>query len=151
MYRYLLFLFLASCAQGVYQDPEILHYANIVREEAELRNTILVIEDIYMEITEEERGDIIAYCKTTVDITGVTKKINVYKRHWLELSDTSKESVILHELGHCALNRDHDDRTMNVVYKNRNRQFPITVMNTYGVVDDYFNYIREYYYNEFLK
>lgn len=151
MFRYFLFILLASCSKDIYQDPELFYYASIVKEEAELRNKLFVIEDIYMEIIEEERGDVIAYCRVTADITGVTKKINVYKRHWLELSDLSKESVMMHELGHCTLNREHDDRSVTVLYKKKERQFPFTVMNTYGVIDEYFNYDRTYYYNEFLK
>lgn len=38
-----------------------------------------------------------------------TNLIEINKTQWVKLSDSKKTSLIFHELGHCVLNRDHDN------------------------------------------
>lgn len=41
-----------------------------------------------------------------------TKEIIIEKDWWEDRGETSREMMIYHELGHCRLDRDHDDETI---------------------------------------
>ena len=38
------------------------------------------------------------------------RRITVDRQHWQRISDLEREYIIFHELGHCYLEREHDDR-----------------------------------------
>lgn len=42
--------------------------------------------------------------------------IEVRTRHWDTLSDTQKEIVVFHELGHCLLGRVHNESKQSIMY-----------------------------------
>lgn len=45
------------------------------------------------------------------------REIIVRKEWWDYASDSDKESIIFHELGHCRLNREHDDGDVEIAGK----------------------------------
>ena len=57
-----------------------------------------------------------------------THLITLSESYWMTASDTEREALMFHELGHCVLGRRHDDGGMPVsggaIYK--------SIMNTYG-------------------
>lgn len=53
---------------------------------------------------DNEGGTILAYCYYS------TNNIVVNPKSWVTLSAHAKEILIFHELGHCVLGREHDDR-----------------------------------------
>jgi hypothetical protein len=58
-----------------------------------------------------EKEDVIAYC---YNYNNVKKNyIEVDPEAYESLSDAEKEEVIYHELGHCVLNRRHDETIYN--------------------------------------
>ena len=42
------------------------------------------------------------------------REITINKKYWDNYSDKQREQLIFHELGHCALNRDHNDATITM-------------------------------------
>jgi len=40
------------------------------------------------------------------------REITINKKYWDNYSDKQREQLIFHELGHCALNREHNDDTI---------------------------------------
>lgn len=42
------------------------------------------------------------------------KNIEIDPTHWPEVLDVEKEELILHELGHCILDRDHDQSMLSI-------------------------------------
>jgi hypothetical protein len=57
-----------------------------------------------------------------------TKQVLINKAYWVNASDSEREALIFHELGHCILGRNHEDGTTPIsgglLYK--------SLMNTYG-------------------
>lgn len=43
-----------------------------------------------------------------------TTEVIIKESWWVSASQSLKESLLFHELGHCALGRDHDDETIKV-------------------------------------
>lgn len=41
------------------------------------------------------------------------KEIRIDPDYWITLENSTRESLIFHELGHCVLNRDHDTEMMD--------------------------------------
>lgn len=74
------------------------------------------------------------------------RDIDVNEKAWKETGDLGKEQLIFHELGHCILNREHDD-TLTTVGSYRSAKK--SIMNAY-VFGDTFVYRdnKDYYYTE---
>lgn len=94
---------------------------------------------------EEEAS--IGICRTYFNkvLDKTYKEIFIRREYWEEASDNSRESLMLHELGHCVLNRHHtEERIERDGYK-----IPISVMNPFNI-GGYFYYEpnREYYFEE---
>lgn len=66
------------------------------------------------------------------------------KRWWKYATNYDKESTVLHELGHCFLQREHRDETLTL----NGDDIPLSIMNSYAPQG--FNYLlyREYYIEE---
>jgi len=58
-------------------------------------------------------------------------EIKVSESYWLTASDSAREELLFHELGHCLLNRAHDDGTMSL---GNGRNIYKSIMNTYGSI-----------------
>lgn len=67
------------------------------------------------------------------------RRIEIEKNYWKYASESMRESLIYHELGHCYLNRDHFD-----VQRGR---VPVSLMNTVLVEARHFDSFR----NEYLE
>lgn len=81
------------------------------------------------------------------------KAIRIDPTWWSYQTETSKQSAIYHELGHCVLNRDHkSDRTYRFgswTPEGGNNTVYVSVMNMYSLVDGiYYPENRQAYMNE---
>lgn len=66
---------------------------------------------------------------------------------WKVYGEFSREIVIFHELGHCILHREHDDRTI----ERNGETIPISIMNAHVLdVNDYL-LNRDYYLQELFQ
>jgi hypothetical protein len=78
-----------------------------------------------------------------------TRDIEVSEKHWSGMSPSLKEALILHELGHCVLNRGHikwEDK-INAPYNN----CPNSVMDPNSVPDWCYEQNRRHYLEEISR
>lgn len=76
--------------------------------------------------------------------------VYVDRSRWLSMNDLSKEALILHELGHCLLDRSHtserfpaDDRNMPGL--------PVSLMYPYATAGSRYQKYKDYYLNELFS
>lgn len=74
-----------------------------------------------------------------------SKVIKLDRRYWNESSKSSKEILIFHELGHCELNRDHDDDFIKIKSGSKEVFMSKTIMNSYIIDEDKYKENRSYY------
>lgn len=135
------------------QEPGILKYAKVVSNEAEDRGVYLDFSEIGMEFSVLMSNTTLGYCReiTVSYLAGYDvrkyNKIFINETLWSISTDTEKEQLLAHELGHCVLGRDHDDdiieREGELIHK--------SVMSTYSFSDNVFKRHREYYFDELFK
>ncbi len=76
------------------------------------------------------------------------RKIEINKLYWDKASDTEKEMLIFHELGHCELHRDHNK---SFILDNNNNEIPESLMYPKMFNPNiYLNY-RDYYIMELFN
>jgi len=71
-------------------------------------------------------------------------RIAINQSEWRALSESAREQLIFHELGHCALSRAHDDS----IVQNGPRQIPRSIMASTAITDAVYKNFRDYYYSE---
>jgi len=82
-------------------------------------------------------------------VTDGYRDIDVNEKAWKEAGVLGREQIIFHELGHCVLNRGHDDTLTTVgSYKSAKK----SIMNA-SVFGDSFVYRdnKDYYYTELFR
>jgi hypothetical protein len=69
---------------------------------------------------------------------------------WQHLTETRRELLLLHELGHCLLGRLHRDEQIEMAVPNTGRtsRIPASVMNTYNISATLFHELQNYYLKE---
>jgi hypothetical protein len=105
---------ITSCTNkvdGVILDEEIAPYFEIFEQEAAIRgvifnNEVEQIEGYLQNITD---GGVIGACRRN-DGDGINRSVFFDKPYWSTATSLEKEYVVFHELGHCFLELDHDDR-----------------------------------------
>lgn len=145
-------LFLAACAQpnnqnppqAVTQDETLLSIAQNVYENLhELGSNPRPLSTISFAIESNSNTTQLAVCYRWANgdakIAFKPETLMNYTRHEVE-------GIMLHELGHCALNLEHDDR-MIAAPNDPGYSMPATIMNTYFYKYWWNNY-TDYYYQE---
>lgn len=101
------FLFLAvGCGDGLTthnQLPELAPYFEAFVAEAEVRG--IGVPAINIEFTDDKN----APAGKCVWSPFVTSTIKINQNTWSHLTEVAREMIMFHELGHCALGRDHVD------------------------------------------
>jgi len=105
---------ISSCANkvdGVRLDAELEPYFIIFEEEAAERGIVFdnSVEQIEGYIQNIADGGVIGACRRN-DGEGVNRSVFFDKPYWETATQLEKEYVVFHELGHCFLLLDHDDR-----------------------------------------
>ena len=112
---FILVLFLApSCAHkvdGVRIHEELEPYYVIFEEEAAKRGVVFdnEVEQIEGYLQNIVENGVIGACRRN-DGPDRPRSIFVDKAYWATATWLEKEYVVFHELGHCFLGLDHDDR-----------------------------------------
>ncbi len=114
LYLFLIACFVSSCAHkvdGVRLNEELEPYFIIFEEEAAKRgvvfdNEVEQIEGYLQNIADE---GVIGACRRN-DGEGKNRSVFFDKPYWATATRLEKEYVVFHELGHCFLHLDHDDR-----------------------------------------
>jgi hypothetical protein len=133
----------------VVAPEEIMPYVEKFIEEGEARGhsirTIKVRIQFVDDLDEGEAG----HCKVVgvgivLVAARVYKKIKIDRESFEAASAIQKEIVIFHELGHCALNRAHDDDLLD-------SGAPKSMMTSGGSIYGYYQTNREYYLDELFE
>lgn len=94
-------------------DAELLEYIEVFEREAERRGMEINVEalDVTAHVMNIQESNVLGQCYTYSDDS---RQIIIDQDSWEELDELEKEFLIMHELGHCVLNRGHaDDRDNN--------------------------------------
>lgn len=67
--------------------------------------------------------------------------IVIDQTYWNSADEGARKSLLLHELGHCVLNRTHDAKLTNA-------GVPESLMNPYTIPSNVFDYNENYYWQE---
>lgn len=73
--------------------------------------------------------------------------ININTRAWDAAEPMEREAILFHELGHCALNRAHDDSLVSLA----GRTAPASLMNSFVVDSGTYQAHRDYYLRELFR
>lgn len=101
---FLLLGFLVSC--GVPQkntDTEFNEYISRFTKQTELHIDVPI-----------NFSNLEGYVGACITYSDNRKEIEIDQEFWQRAEDLAREQLIFHELGHCVLNRDHDDTLVRV-------------------------------------
>lgn len=107
----ILSLSLTGCKKDIIEtDQALLPYFDLFALEAEKRGITVDyelerIEGLLQDIRDES---VLGQCFRNAE---KPKKVIIDQEYWDEADEFSKQFLIFHELGHCFLNREHDDRS----------------------------------------
>lgn len=109
-----LLFFNAACGQP--ESPEITKKQSYIEPEFEYFVSIFELEqnvnvDIEMKFAKLEYPSVgMCYYHQYQDGTREFVNIEIDPDYWQSTSETRKEVLLFHELGHCVLGRDHDEQ-----------------------------------------
>lgn len=111
------------------------YVARFVSLSQKTRNPV-TISDLSVVFSDKLDTYILGQCLRQTNRTPI---IMINSKLWPTLSQPSKEMLIFHELGHCRLNRDHDD---SLVISQDQYSVHKSIMSTYAL--EGFFYARNY-------
>lgn len=131
-------LFLVACEKPPYQEPELKQMANKVLYEGAKRGKYYSVDWIGFKYA-NLGGGTVGLCRKS------SSKRTIYVDHsfWL-YKEEYREQLIAHELGHCLLDKGHDDSVMYQV-------IPKTLMHTYVINASVYKYYRTYYFDQLFN
>lgn len=144
----LMFFILTSCnynkeegntVVSLLESEEFNVFKQLFEDEAYLRNINLSTSSIKIGFTDSSHFQEItksgvAYCQRD------TKQIVVNKDSWDNYSEIKKEIVIFHELGHCLLDKDHDNH--------EHKGEKLSIMHERILNPSFYDEYREHYLDE---
>ncbi len=139
--KYLSFLLLfivSACGREPYVDPELFQYAKNFEKEIgySTANITMIFRDL----------DMPTIGRCTIDLSS-NNLIEIDSNFWMISDFDEKEQLMYHELGHCAMYLDHDDRKITHQYM----EMPGSIMNSYFFGDFPFYKQHKTQYKEALK
>lgn len=102
------------------------------------------VTNLSMSFTNFYSLSIIGICESYESflLSSGTKSIKIDKKFWDESSETVKEILIFHELGHCVLDRDH---LSDVMFTKDKKLIFTSIMNPYIINEADYNENKAYY------
>ncbi len=90
-------------------DPDLWSYYEEFEAEADKRGLSYDLNNLNIsgEIQEIHQSGVAGSCQYG---SAINNHVTIDKTFWNRASDFTKEMVVFHELGHCALLRGHDER-----------------------------------------
>lgn len=135
----IVFLFvLSACGVTPYHDPELLPYLEKFRSEMNLKSDYV---SLYFGELEKPT---IGRCRLGIFPNSY---ITIDKNFWETASESGKEQLMYHELGHCVLMLGHDDELIEY----QGFQIPASIMNSYFFGDAWFYSALKDEYKDALK
>lgn len=115
MHRVLTFslVFIAACGPAPVVESQYVEY--LARFNREATNRGLASDTRSISVTSVDSFD-----STLVNVVGLcmpgTGEIQILKSYWARATDSTHESLLFHELGHCALNYGHTNNYPAIMY-----------------------------------
>ncbi len=93
-------------------ESELQEYFDSFSEEAQIRGVDIQFDaiEIAAYIENIERQGTLGQCMTYSD---GSKEVIIDENYWSRISNSEKEFLVFHELGHCVLGREHLDESDN--------------------------------------
>lgn len=108
------FLYCSDSGNEGFIDPAFQSYVDKFIAEAALRGDTLDSNLSGLSIIFEENGSTTDYAGVCRDRLGLSaNEIGIERGFWNESEESAKEWLIFHELGHCVLDRDHDNQKLD--------------------------------------
>lgn len=99
--------------------------------------------NIKMSFINDFDDEVVGSCRYSKPI----RKIIISQIFWKNASLASREQLIYHELGHCVLNKPHDD-SLTII---NGEYIPNSVMNSYMISDYFYVKYRDHYINNLFE
>lgn len=124
----------------VYIAPELVQQFDNFQYEADAHGITLDIVDIIVVFGEMDEDEVIGYCWQRDNMTPL---VVISQEFWQTASIVEQEILMFHELGHCLLNKEHDNR-LDI------NGMPNSIMNEYILDEYYYETYREDYLQQFF-
>lgn len=103
------------------------------------------VGDIPVNFGDTENSDFVGVCFTYHD---GSREVIIRKRWWDHADEKARQAIVFHELGHCRLDRGHNDQ----VIMQDDREIRLSLMHSRMVyLNDYQQMEEEYHHELFTK
>ena len=158
--KYLILFLIASCNDLSYHDDrQVIYYSGqqdpriSLDTDSEFRQYVdrfetqyqIDVSEIPINFSDPIRPNSVGSCLTYyLDDEQQVNEIIIRKSWWQQADHITREILIFHELGHCALDRRHDTETI----MQDGVEIAKSVMYPYVISAAYYSKYRDYYLNE---
>lgn len=152
LFGLLLILMLSCNKEEHFIDPALQPYIERFLEEAEKRGQSFTLEDVQAFLLPQVEVDGVRICGLgyAPAFGDKVRRIDIDQLCWNFASDTEREILVFHELGHALLDRVHNDWKLPNG-RNRSIMFAGDYCDIYASYNDCQLDIREYYIDELFK
>ncbi len=121
-------------------EPQYKKYVTLFEDESRNFGNPIKINHLIIKTVSKLDDYVLANC---VQLYALPPTINISLQYWRYLSETEREMLLFHEMGHCILDRRHNDNIENGVYK--------SLMATYIFGPDVYLLYRSQYLSELFQ
>lgn len=82
-----------------------------------------------------------------VDNRIIGRVVRISTKWWPSMSEYSREQLIWHEMGHCMLDKGHED----FIYQASNGNIPGSIMNSYHINQSVYLANKAYYISQYIN
>lgn len=140
---------IVACAQLIPPDPRVFK-----TQDSAFKYEVQLFESLY---TRSTAGISIGFSDLKDNMVGLCtrwtsgyRQIQIDRDYWFNPSTTqeAKIGLIFHEMGHCALNRGHNNETFYYSGSHILGDVPTSLMNMYNFYSPYYKELQSYYFDE---
>ena len=117
MLRLITWLILIGLTPGYAHSDDYLIWGDFREQiksfmlEADKHGKHVSLQHLTIQFTRSLSNDWVGACYPSANTNH--KRIMITKSYWYSIDSVAKQQLIFHELGHCVLNRDHNDLKVN--------------------------------------
>lgn len=143
MHKIILFLFIFLGCSSKYQiknDVRFNYHKRLFQEySVRYGNHFISVKDMSIQFGDMPNKHTVGYCQTTSP-----RHIVIDREYWERCPTNEKETLILHELGHCVLDRDHTE-------KPQKGTCPDSIMNPSNIPSECYEILKTKYLKELFN
>lgn len=114
----------SACGKIGVKDPQFLQYVERFETEAKARGVAVDTTWLDMTFVDDLKGN--NFTPNTVGACYFGSEVKVKKTAWKKFSDTERELLVFHELGHCVLNHAEHSSCPNIMCATMVNQYEYT-------------------------